>query len=162
MIMRLSKITLVAAVAFYCLLTAFGNITDYATNFLGVKQALSMKDIVPISTIGYRAVTNPVLQNMAYLFIISLESLTALLCALGAWKLFRARKQTAAVFNHAKNLSVAGLTLGVLVWQVLFMSVGGEWFGMWMSPMLNHALTAAFQIFMTILVILVYVVSKDD
>lgn len=162
MIIRLSKIIMVAAVAFYCLLTAFGNITDYAANLPAVERTLSMKDVFPNSTITYRAITNPALQNAAYMFIISLESLTALLCVFGAWKLFKARKQTASVFNHAKNWSVAGLTLGVLVWQVIFMSVGGEWFGMWMSPMLNNALTTAFHIFITILVILVYLVSKDE
>lgn len=162
MIIRLSKIVLVAAVAFYCLLTAFGNITDYATNLPAVERALSMKDVFPNSTITYRAITNPALQNAAYMFIISLESLTALLCAFGAWKLFRARKQTASVFNHAKSWAVAGLTLGVCIWQVIFMTVGGEWFGMWMSPMLNNALTTAFHIFMTILVILVYLVNKDE
>lgn len=162
MIIRLSKIILVAAVAFYCLLTAFGNITDYATNLPAVERALSMKDVFPNSTITYRAITNTALQNAAYMFIISLESLTALLCAFGAWKLFSVRKQTASVFNHAKSWAVAGLTLGVLIWQVIFMSVGGEWFGMWMSPMLNNALTTAFHIFMTILVILVYLVNKDD
>jgi len=24
-----------------------------------------------------------------------------------------------------------GLTLGLLLWQVGFMTIGGEWFGMW-------------------------------
>lgn len=162
MIIRLSKIVLIAAVSFYCFLTAFGNITDYAANLPAVERTLAMKDVFPNSTITYRAITSPMLQQAAYITIICLESLTTLLCALGAWKLFRARKQDALIFNQAKNWSVAGLTLGFLTWQVIFMSIGGEWFGMWMSPMLNNALSTAFHIFIMILLILVYVASKDE
>ncbi|KTD30964.1 transmembrane protein [Legionella moravica] len=162
MMIRLSKIVLVAAVSFYCLLTAFGNITDYASNLPAVEKALSMKDVFPGSKITYRAITTPELQHAAYIGIISMETLTTLLCALGAWKLFRARKKEASVFNQAKSMSVAGLTLGFLTWQVLFMSIGGEWFGMWMSPMLNNAITTAFHIFIMILSVLIYLVIKDE
>lgn len=159
---RLSKIILVAAIALYSLLAAFGNITDYFTNFPAVERVLMMKDVFPNSTITYRALTNPALHHAAYLVIITCEALTGLFCALGAWRLFRARKQNAVGFNTAKTWSIAGLTLGFITWQVLFVSIGGEWFGMWMSQTFSHALSAAFQIFITILVIMVYVAAKDD
>lgn len=162
MLLRISKIMLVASVSFYCFLTVFGNITDSSTNFTGVERALAMKDVFPNSTITYRAITNPVLQNAAYITIVSLEFLTALFCALGAWKLFKARRKEASLFNQDKKWSIIGLTLGFLTWQVLFMSIGGEWFGMWMSPILNNALTTAFHIYITILLILVYVAAKDE
>lgn len=162
MTVRLSKILCIIAVSFYCLLAAFGNATDYFANFSAVEQALMMKDIFPNSTIAYRAITNTSLHHVAYILIICLEGLTALLCAIGAWKLFRARSQSASIFNHSKHWAVAGLTLGFLTWQVMFMSVGGEWFGLWMSLMLKGVVTAAFQIFITILVVLIYVVIKDE
>jgi predicted small integral membrane protein len=162
MLIRLSKILCIAAVSFYCVLAAFGNITDYSTNFFAVEHILMMKDIFPHSSITYRAINSPVLHHAAYITIISFETLTALFCAIGAWKLFRVRNSSTAVFNQTKNWAVAGLTLGFLTWQVLFMSVGGEWFGLWMSTMLKGAITAAFQIFMTILVVMIYVVTKDE
>jgi predicted small integral membrane protein len=162
MIIRLSKIFCITAISFYCLLAAFGNATDYFTNFSNVERALMMKDVFPNSTIIYRAITNPIMHHVAYIIIISLESLTALLCALGAWKLFRARHESASMFNLTKYWAVAGLTLGFLTWYVLFMCVGGEWYGMWMSPVLNGALTAAFHIFISILAVLIYVVAKDE
>lgn len=162
MITRLSKIFCIAAVSFYCLLTAFGNATDYFTNLPMVERALMMKDVFPNSMITYRAITNPIMHHVAYIIIISLETLTALLCALGAWKLFRARHESASIFNQTKFWAVSGLTLGFLTWYVLFMSVGGEWYGMWMSPVLNGALTTAFHIFISILVVLIYVVAKDE
>lgn len=162
MIIRLSKISVVAAISFFCFLVVFGNVTDYFTNLPFVQNALIMKDRFPDSTIGYRAVTNPILHHAVYLTIISFETLTALFCALGSWKLFRVRNKSAQIFNHSKNWAVAGLTLGFLTWQVIFFSIGGEWFGMWMSPRLNNALTTAFHIFITNLVALIYLVIKDE
>jgi len=38
-------------------------------------------------------------------------------------------QKSAVVFNCSKSIAIAGLTLGFLVWQVGFMSIGGEWFG---------------------------------
>lgn len=162
MIIRLSKIMCIAAVSFYCLLAAFSNITDYYTSFPLVERVLMMKDVFPNSTISYRAVTNPIVHHTIYIIIISLEVLTALLCAFGVWKLFKVRKASAIIFNQNKNWAVAGLTLGFLTWQVIFMSIGCEWFGIWMSSMLRGVITAAFQIFITILVILIYVTIKDE
>ena len=41
------------------------------------------------------------------------------------------------------------------------MSVGGEWFGMWMSSQWN-GVPDAFRFFMTILGVLIYLVHRDD
>lgn len=158
---RISKIICVAAIALYCVLAAFGNISDYFANFPGVERALMMKELLPGSTIGYRAITNHLLHHVAFIFIISFESLTAVLCVYGAFRLFKARHASTPVFNQSKNWAIAGLTCGFVTWQVLFMSVAGEWFGLWMSS-LQGALTTAFQIYMTILVVLVYLIIKDE
>lgn len=160
--LRYSKILCVSAMALYCSLVAFGNISDYYANFPAVAHTLSMQELFADSTIGYRALTNPLLHHLAFMLAIGAESATAILCMLGAWRLFKARKASAQVFNQAKNCAIAGLTCGFLTWQVLFMSVGGEWFGLWMSASLRGSITVAFQIFMTILGVLIYLVMKDE
>jgi predicted small integral membrane protein len=43
----------------------------------------------------------------------------------------------AATFNRAKTLAIAALTLGMLMWLVAFVTVGGEWFLMWQSRQWN-------------------------
>jgi predicted small integral membrane protein len=53
-----------------------------------------------------------------------------------------------------------GLTLGFLLWQVGFMTVGGEWFGMWMSSQWN-GIESAFRFFITILGVLIYLALPD-
>jgi len=158
---RLSKAAMVAAIAFLASLVAFGNITDYWTNFAFVQHVLSMDTVFPETTIRYRAITSPVLHHAAYVLIIAAEAATAVLCWIGAYRLLRAMKAPAAVFNSSKSIAIAGLTLGFLVWQVGFMSIGGEWFGMWMSEQWN-GVPSAFRFLMTILGVLIYVAMPDS
>lgn len=159
---RISKVLCVAAIAFYCLLVVFGNITDYYVNFSAVENTLAMKEIYANSSIGYRALTNHFVHHVFFLIIIICEALVAILCTIGAWRLFTVRGASAQIFNQTKNWAIAGLTCGFLTWQVLFMSIGGEWFGVWMSSSLHGAITQSFQIFMTILAVLIYLIIKDE
>jgi len=53
-----------------------------------------------------------------------------------------------------------GLTLGFLLWQVGFMSIAGEWFGMWQSQQWNRV-PSAFRFVMAISVVLILVSMPD-
>ena len=161
MIIRLSKTLMVAAIGLFAFLVAFGNITDYHSNFAFVHHVFLMDTIFPDATIKYRAIDAQWVHHLGYIGIILLESVTSLLCLVGAWQLWRQRKQTARIYNRSKSVAVAGLTLGFLTWQVAFMSVGGEWFGMWMSSQWN-GVPDAFRFFITILGVLIYLVHKDE
>jgi len=158
---RLAKIATVAAVAAFATLVAFDNITDYGTNFVFVQHVLSMDTVFPSSTIGYRAITSPALHHAAYALIIAAEAATAVLCWMGVVALMRARRAPADAFNRAKAWSIAGLTLGFLTWQFGFMTVGGEWFGMWMSKQWNGA-PSAFRFAMIIIAVLIFVAMRDE
>lgn len=160
MIVRLSKALLVCAIALFASLVAFGNITDYGTNFAFVRHVFLMDTIFPDATITYRAIQSPWLHQVGYVGIIALETLTAVLCWIGGIRLLCSLKLPAVRFNRAKTLAIAGLTLGFLTWQVAFMSVGGEWFGMWMSKQWN-GVPDAFRFFVTILLVLIYLVPRD-
>ena len=160
-VIRAAKAALVAAVALFASLVAFGNLTDYNTNFVFVQHALSMDTIYPFSTIKYRAITDPALHHAAYAAIIAAEAATAVLCWIGAVALVRRLRADAGAFNRAKTFAVLGLTLGFLVWQVGFMSIGGEWFGMWQSQQWN-GVPSAFRFLMTIIAVLIFVAIPDQ
>ena len=134
---RIAKVALVVAVALFASLVTFGNLTDYNINFVFVEHVLSMDTIYAFSKIKYRAITDPALHQAAYALIIATEAATAVLCWIGALALARRLSADAAAFNRAKTLAVVGLTLGFLLWHVGFMSIGGEWFGMWQSQQWN-------------------------
>jgi predicted small integral membrane protein len=158
---RAAKAALVAAVALFASLVTFGNLTDYNTNFEFVRHVLSMDTIFEFSTIKYRAITDPTLQHAAYAVIITAEGATAVLCWIGAVALAHALRADAATFNRSKTYAVVGLTLGFLLWQVGFMSIGGEWFGMWQSQQWN-GVPSAFRFVMTIVAVLIFVVLPDQ
>jgi predicted small integral membrane protein len=157
---RAAKIAMVAAIALFATLVSFGNITDYGTNYAFVQHVLSMDTIFPGSTIGYRAITAPALHHLAYAGIIATEAVTAALCWIGAYALLRRIRAAAAVFNGGKTFAVLGLTLGFLLWQVGFMTIGGEWFGMWQSQQWN-GVPSAFRFVMVILGVLILVAMPD-
>ncbi|MGB6055406.1 MAG: DUF2165 domain-containing protein [Burkholderiaceae bacterium] len=161
MMIRLSKASMILAIALFASLVAFGNITDYGTNFAFVHHVFLMDTIFPDSRIGYRAIDSALLHHAGYCLIIALEALTALLCWIGGWQLLKARHVDAQHFHAAKRVAVAGLTLGFLTWQVGFMSIGGEWFGMWMSKEWN-GVPSAFRFVVTILAVLIYLTMKND
>ena len=158
--MRLSKILLTATITLWLALVAFGNITDYGSNLVFVQHVLAMDSIFPDASIHYRAIHAPLLQHAAYVLIIAAETLAAVLCGAGAWRMWRARRAPAATFHRAGQLAVAGLTVGVLLWLGGFMAVGGEWFGMWMSTQWN-GLASAFRFVVVLLAALVYLGQRD-
>jgi predicted small integral membrane protein len=157
---RAAKAAAVAAIALFASLVTFGNLTDYNTNFVFVEHVLSMDTIFAFSTIKYRAITNPALVQAAYALIIATEAATAVLCWIGAGALARRLSADAAAFNRAKSFAVVGLTLGFLLWQVGFMSIGGEWFGMWQSQW--NGVPSAFRFLITILAVLIFVAIPDQ
>lgn len=160
LILRAAKIAMVASIAAFATVVAFGNITDYDTNFVFVQHVLSMDTVFPRSSITWRAISSPALHHVAYAIIIAAEALTAVLCWIGAARLLRQLRAPASAFNRAKAFSVAGLTLGFLIWQFGFMTVGGEWLGMWMSSQWN-GVPSAFRFVMVIIAVLIFVAMPD-
>src|SRR5204863_3009150 len=100
---RAAKIALVAAIALFASLVAFGNLTDYNTNFVFVEHVVSMDTIYPFSTIKYRAISNPTLQHTAYAVIIITQVIIAVLCWIGAISLIRNIRADARLFNRPRH-----------------------------------------------------------
>lgn len=161
MITRLSKSLCVCAVALFISLAVFNNLTDYGTNLTFIQHVLSMDSIFSNATVNYRAINSPLFHHFAYICIIIIETICALICWYGGITLLRNRKKNAFEFNRSKKWAIAGLTLAFLLWQVAFMSIGGEWFAMWMSKEWN-SIQNAFRFYVTTLLVLIYVALRDD
>jgi len=134
-LIRLCKAALVGAVALFFTLIAYGNLTDYDSNWQFVQHVLSMDTTFPDSSLHWRAITDPDLQQLAYWLIIGAEILTALILWLGTIRLLAHVSKPG--FAGVKGIAVLGLTLGFLLYSVGFVSVGGEWFAMWQSEIWN-------------------------
>lgn len=161
LITRYAKIVMSLALALFCLLVAFDNITDYGTNYLFVQHVMSMDTTFPGNRLMYRSITNPVLWQIGYAMIIAAEGITGLLFLTGAVRLYQARNAPGAAFNQAKAFTIGASLLAFLVWYFGFMVVGGEWFAMWQSQTWNGQ-EPAFRFYMTVLAVLIFVVLPDS
>ena len=160
LIARYAKIVMSLALAAFCLVVAFDNLTDYGTNYLFVQHVLSMDTTFPGNALMYRSITNPVLWQLAYGLIIAAEGATGVLFLAGAIRLIQVRNAPGAVFNEAKSLVIAACTFAFLVWFFGFMVVAGEWFAMWQSQTWNGQ-EAAFRFYMAVLGVLIFVALPD-
>jgi predicted small integral membrane protein len=143
-------ITVIVAIeAAFILLVAFGNITDYGTNFAFVQHVLSMdttnfgaKPGVGLDpAIMWRAITSPVAWNVAYVGIIVWESAAAVLLVVATVR-FIVGLARGTGFRAARALASIGLLMIVVLFLGGFIAVGGEWFGMWRSTQWNGLDTA--------------------
>jgi predicted small integral membrane protein len=161
MTIRLVKVSMVASCALFALLVAYNNLVDYGSNYAFVRHALSMDTTFPGNALKGRAITSPALWTLAYWLIIATEAVTGLLLAFGAVQLSLSLREPAARFNAAKSSVVLGFGLGFLLWFTGFMVIGGEWFAMWQSKDWN-GVPSAFRFDVVLLLVLIFVVQKDD
>ncbi len=160
MIVRVSKLLMVACLAAFAFVVTFDNITDYDSNYQFVRHVLSMDTTFPGNALLYRSIPWPAIWELAYILIIAAEGLTCVILTAGAVVLLRNLGATAVDFNRAKRLAVAGITLAFLIWFLGFMVVGGEWFAMWQSKTWNGQ-QAAFRFYMTALAVLLFVSQPE-
>jgi len=160
MVTRVAKTMLLAGIALYYSLVALNNLTDFDSNFQFVRHVLSMDTTFPGNRGMGRAVTSPTMHLAFYVGIITWEVVTALLLWWGVARLAQALRLEASAFNAAKRVGVAAMALGLTMWLVAFLSVGGEWFLMWQSPVWTGEGTA-FRMFAVVGLVLVIVLQPD-
>lgn len=155
------KALMLASVALFFTLVAYGNITDYATNWHFVQHVLSMDTIPKNPALKARAIHDIEVQHFAYSLIIAWEALTALICWVGVISLLK-NCQSARAFSYkkAKQVAVLGLGLGFLLYMVGFMDIGGEWFAMWQSKTWNGQQTAG--LFSTLIMLVLIFIALPE
>lgn len=157
---RYSKIALVWSIAFFTSLVVLNNTTDYGSNYGFVSHVLKMDTTFPDNAGMWRAIESPFLYHMAYILIIIVEAVVAILCWVGGFRLLKS-VQNAEEFNQTKSIAVIGLTLGILLWFTGFFTIGGEWFLMWQSKIWNGQ-QAAFRLTVILGIVLLYLIVSDD
>jgi predicted small integral membrane protein len=161
MTLRAAKMSLVFAVALFYSFVVFNNITDYNSNYQFIRHVLMMDSTFPNNRGMWRALNQPAWHTAFYLCIMAWEAITMLLCWWGGLRLAKALRGTSAVFQQAKGVAVAALTVSLLMWLVAFLSAGGEWFLMWQSKTWNGQ-DAAFRMFTVIGLVLLLLAQSDS
>jgi predicted small integral membrane protein len=160
MTLRTIRVILVFGVAIFYSLVVFNNVTDYGSNYEFVRHVLMMDSTFPGNRGMWRAINTPLLHTAFYLSIIAWEALTMLLCWWGGFRMARALRESTAAFHQAKRVSIAALMIGLLMWLVAFLAIGGEWFLMWQSKAWNGQ-DAAFRMLAVVGIVLLLVAQPD-
>lgn len=160
MTLRLSKILLVVCAGLLGLLSGVDNILDYGTNFEVVRHVMSMDTTGAGEMMMSRAIVSDTLHRLLYAGIIAAELAYGGLCLIGALRLYFARAASAATFEAAKDIAVAGLTLGVVLYFLGFMIIGGEWLQMWRSADWNFQ-QPAFRFLVSLGIVLIFVALPE-
>ncbi|MCB1503033.1 MAG: DUF2165 domain-containing protein [Bauldia sp.] len=158
--LRLSKVALVATIALFFTLVAFGNLTDYHSNEAFVRHILAMDTIFPDSTLRWRAIPDANMQTIAYWAIIGWQTLTAVVLWAGVVRLLGAIRGPG--FAGAQPTAVLGLAMGFLLYAGGFVVVGGEWFAMWQSEEWNGQQTSFGFLTMIGIVLVVLLVPEQE
>ncbi|WP_269853560.1 DUF2165 domain-containing protein [Streptomyces sp. RPT161] len=129
-------------VALYMALVAFGNITDFGTNQQFVRHVFAMDTTFHDKTLMWRAITSHAVADTAYVAIIAWETLSAvvLIAATALWTRALVRDGDLA---RARAASTLGLVMVLLLFGAGFVAIGGEWFAMWQSKAWNGLDSAA-------------------
>ena len=142
-------------------IVCFNNVTDYDSNFQFVRMVSGMGDVFLKEKTGWRSINSETLHHIMYLFIIAWELTIAILTTTGIFKMIKKVKSGSVEFNQSKKLLLTGLSLGVILWFGMFITIGGEWFLMWQSKNWNGQNTA-FLLCICFLLFLIYVNQHDD
>lgn len=84
----------------------------------------------------------------------------AVVCRIGFVKLIRNRKKTPELFNASKSFALYGLTLGLVLFGFVFITIAGESFLMWQSTQWN-GVQPALKMFIMSGVALIFISAKD-
>lgn len=140
---RLVTAVLVLITASYYAVVAFDNITNPSSNWVFVKGVTGMDGVPPDSRFGWRALAEGPFQVALYVAIIGGEVLTAVLMAIGGIGGMR-RSWKHEPWLGTQRWSLAGCGLGLLIFFLGFIVLGGNWWVMYLNDKWN-GLDAAFQ-----------------
>jgi predicted small integral membrane protein len=160
MIVRLCKTALATTTAVFFALVAFGNLTDYATNFAFVQHVLAMDTIFPGSKLTWRAITDKRVAALAYWLIIGWEIVTAAILVVATMRLASTCRDR-QLFSQAKPVAILGLTFGLLLYGLGIIVIGGEYFAMWQSKTWNGLDSAARYMLLNGIVLLALLVPEE-
>ena len=102
LIARYAKILMSLSLAVFCLLVAFDNITDPASNYEFVSHVMRMDTTFPGNELMYRSVTDPLAWQVVYGLIIATQLVCGGLFLAGTMRMWQMRTASADEFNRAK------------------------------------------------------------
>ncbi len=158
--MRIGKIAMVFGAGLFMLLAGLNNALSPAGTYAPVEMAVGMQGTFGDPMVMWRAIESPLIIWLGVVGIIITELTAGVLMLWGAFKLWTVRSDTSG-FNASKSLATNGLTLMACFYLIAFGVICNEWFMLWQNREVS-TLQEAFRNFVTAMLILFWVNTKDD
>ncbi len=158
---RIAKTGLIVTVMLWGLVGALGNVLNWGET-LGSVVAVTSMTTFEGGAESWQATSSPVVMWLGALIITLSKLITGILCALGAARMWRSRRASAAEFAAAKTLALAGCAVAVIMLFGGFIVIAESWFELWRSETLGMALPIAFRYAGMIVLIAIFVAMTDD
>ncbi|HMB58883.1 MAG TPA: DUF2165 family protein [Xanthomonadales bacterium] len=115
----------------------------------------------------YYAIIGPTVNSgwltwVALFTIVAGELTTGLLGFAGAFRMIRARSESADSFRNAKQLAILGGACGMLVWYGFFIVIGEAYFHMWQSETGLGSVEGALRYGTVCAVLMFFIASRDE
>lgn len=134
---RIVKATLVCNCALLLTIVFIDNIFAYSINYEYVQHVMSMDTTFKHAQVYWRAVHHPMYYHIALILIIIGEALASVLLWMGGVVLFKHIRSEATQFENAKQFSLFGLLVAILLFSFAFFTIGSQWFASWQSTIWN-------------------------
>ncbi|HSX86240.1 MAG TPA: DUF2165 family protein [Cellvibrio sp.] len=134
MTLRIMKILLVVSIAAWGFVNGVGNIMFYDQWIDVVGHVMAIENIEYDGQLSGRAITHPAFHTIGYAFIYLSKFATGIVCALGAYDLWRARRAAAVQFNKAKNRFYIGCGISMFMLIFGFLVLAGSFFSTGQAP----------------------------
>ncbi len=159
--LRIMKVLLVLSVALWALAGAFQNLVYWDETIGAVTVATSMSTFEGGAE-SWQATSSPIVIWIGALFIVISKIAAGVLCTLGAYKMWNARRGESTAFSAAKELALVGCAVALFMLFGGFIVVAETWFEMWRSEALRSAsLESAFRYGGLITLIALFVGMRD-
>ncbi|MBY5990977.1 DUF2165 family protein [Ferrimonas balearica] len=159
---RTWKTVFVAIFSAMALIYALQNVANlHGGMYASFVYVLGQADHLAYPNSIFPAITAPWLIWTVLLTVLLLEFVCAGLTGWGAWRMWRARRDSSDEFHAASAAALNGLGVAVLVWMLLFGTLGGALFQMWQTQIGGGSFNGAFQLTVYALLLFGLVSLKD-
>jgi predicted small integral membrane protein len=160
--LRTIKVLLIITVALWGFIGGLKNMGDWAGT-LGAVQAASSMVTFEGGAESWQATSNVVVVWVGALMTMLSKLTCAVLCSIGATKMWKSRASEASVFNSSKYYALAGCGVAVAILFGGFIVIGETWFELWRSDdMRGPVLMSALRYGSMIALIALFVNTSDD
>lgn len=128
---RIIKIMLILLVAIWGAIGALGNLFHWALTTDAVRSVVSMAGIEGSPP---QATENAIVIFLGAAFIVSGKMATAILCGVGAMRMWRARSADQEIFQKSKTWALIGCAAALAMLFGGFVVVADTLFLMWQTP----------------------------